>query len=251
MDKKSNNIRETVDILGVNIDKISMKDAIKKAEEYTFTDKCSTIYTPNSEIIMVAKQNEELKKVLNEADMLIPDGIGVVWASKINGNPVIEKVAGFDLMKNLLVEANKKQQKVFLFGGKPGIVEAAIENIKKELPNINFVGYRDGFFKEDQEVEIIEQINSAQPHFLFVALGAPKQEFFIHKYREMILAKVAMGVGGSFDIIAGKAKRAPDIFIKLGLEWFYRLIKEPWRFKRMLVLPKFGFVVIGKRFRRK
>lgn len=239
--------RDTVSILDVNIDRVSMDEAVKRVESFLESDKFNMVFTPNAEIVMAARKDSFLMKLLNDADLVIPDGVGVVLASKINGTPVKEKVAGFELLKNLLMESDKKGYKIYFFGGKPGIADKAIHNVKKDYKNINFVGSRNGYFKDKDEQTIIDDINKSNADILFVALGAPRQEYWIYKNRDKIKIKVAIGVGGSFDILAGEAKRAPKIFIKLGLEWFYRLLKEPWRYKRMMELPKFAMCVIKER----
>lgn len=239
--------RDTVNILDVNIDRVSMNEAVNKVEKFLSSGKFNMVFTPNAEIVMAARKEPLLMTILNDADLVVPDGVGVVLASKINGTPVKEKVAGFELLKNLLIESDKKEYKIYFFGGKPGIADKAIHNVKKDYKNINFVGSRNGYFNDEDEQNIIDDINKSNVDFLFVALGAPRQEYWIYKNRDKIKAKVAIGVGGSFDILAGEAKRAPKIFIKLGLEWFYRLIKEPWRYKRMLELPKFAICVIRKK----
>lgn len=237
--------RDVVNILGVNIDNVSMSEAVIRVESFLISDKFNMVFTPNAEIVMAARKNPDLMKILNSADLVVPDGVGVVLASKINGNPVKEKVAGFELLKKMLNEADKKGYKIYFLGGKPGIANKAIDNTKSNYKNINFVGSNDGYFSKDNEQEIIDKINNSGADLLVVALGAPKQEYWIYENKNRLKVKAAIGVGGSFDILAGVSKRAPKIFIKLGLEWLYRLLKEPWRYKRMMDLPKFALCVIN------
>lgn len=237
-------MNEKIEILGVNIDKVTMEQAFTRAKEYMKSTGLNIIYTPNSEIIMHAKNNKKFKETLNNADMLIADGIGVVIASKILGNPLNERVAGYDLLTKIINHRYEKNLNVFLFGGKPEVVEEAGKKIRSLNNTINICGYNSGYFNIAHEDEIIDKINDSNPDVLFVALGAPRQEEWIDRNKHKINSKLCMGVGGSFDILAGVSKRAPKLFIKFGLEWLYRLIKEPWRFVRMLNLPKFIINVV-------
>lgn len=240
-------MRNTVDIMGIPVDYITMSEAIGKLDQFLAEDKCHAIYTPNAEIMMAAIRDRELKAVLSEADMLVADGAGVVLASKILGRNLPEKVSGIDLIFNSFSEFNKKGSSYFLFGSKPGVAETAAMNILHDHPGIKIAGYHDGYFTEQDEDGIIEQINASNADILLVALSAPKQEFWIHKNKDRLKAKICIGCGGTLDVIAGKVELAPDIFRKNGLEWLYRLYKEPKRFKRMLDLPRFMLRVIAAR----
>ncbi len=236
-------MRETVNILGVNIDKITAKDALCKAEEFANSEGVSVIYTPNPEIVMAAYEDEEFKAVLNSSDMCVPDGIGVVYGARMTGNPLPERVAGFDLAKGLIEKLSKTGGSVFLFGSKPGIAELAGENLVREYPGIKIAGTHDGYFKESDEGQIVQQINASNANLLLVCLGAPKQEKWIYKHRDSLSVNLCIGAGGSLDVFAGEANRAPEIFIKLNLEWFYRLLKQPSRIGRFMALPKFIMAV--------
>jgi len=243
-------MKDTVDILGVRIDRVNLTDAQNKVLDFLKEDKLHMIFTPNSEIIMAAQKDQHLMDVLNNADMLIADGIGVVYASKILGKPLPERVAGFDLASRLIPILANNHYSLYIFGGAPGVAEIAKAKLEEKNPGLRIVGVHDGYFDSQKEQEIINDINSKKPDVLFVCLGAPKQEKWIYEHREQLHVKVCMGIGGSIDVFAGKAKRAPEIYQKLGLEWFYRLMKEPWRYKRMLALPKFAWTVILERWRR-
>lgn len=237
-------MRRTTKIYGVPIDIVNLEGAFEWFKQLLDRSGCSFICTPNTEIVMAAKDDEELKNVLKTSDMNIPDGIGLIIASKLHKLGLIERVTGVDLMQEILEFCDYSRKSIYILGGKPGVAEMAIENIKDKYVNINVKGYRDGYFKEDDEKGVIETINNLAPDVLFVCLGAPKQEKWMYKHRKNLNVKVAMGVGGGVDIWAGTVKRAPKIFIALGLEWFYRLIKEPWRIKRMMNLPKFMIQVL-------
>ncbi len=238
-----------VNILGVHVDKLTMDEAVSNAVNLLEKDGLSKIYTPNSEIILYASENPEFTDVLNSADMVIADGIGVVYGSKILGNPLSERVAGFDLVCRLFEPMAKMGKSVYLLGSKPGVAEMAAENLKKKYPGLVIAGTHDGYFKDDEPV--IESINNAAPDFLMVCLGFPKQEMWINNNADKLNAKLAIGAGGCLDVFAGTVQRAPEFYCNHGIEWLYRLIKQPSRFVRMLALPKFGLKVIlkGRRFK--
>lgn len=235
---------ETVNILGVHVNKYTMGEAVVKASSLMESDSLSMIFTPNSEIILYASNNPEFTSVLNSADMVIPDGIGVVYGAKLLGNPIKERVAGYDLVCNLFPVMAEKGQSVYLLGAKPGVAEAAAKNLLVKYPGLVIAGTHDGYFKEDDEV--LEDINKSHPDFLMVCLGFPKQENWIYSNRDKLNAKLAIGAGGCLDVFAGTVQRAPEFYCKHGIEWLYRLIKQPSRFVRMLALPKFGLKVLFK-----
>lgn len=239
--------RDTVDILGVRVDRADFSAALLRAKAFLDTKEPHAIYTPNPEIIMKAYRDAAYAEVLNRADMVVPDGIGVVYGSKIVKKPVRERVAGFDLSCALLAYAGETKRKVFLFGGKPGVADAAAEKLKAKYPGILIVGTCHGYHKDTSHVA--NEISKSEADIVLVCLGAPAQEFWIDANKEAAGAKVYIGAGGSLDVLAGTAKRAPLFFRKLNLEWFYRLLKQPSRFGRMLDLPRFMIKIMlhGKR----
>ncbi len=236
--------RKTIDILGVNVDSVTFYEALEKAEKLVKTQGVSMIFTPNPEIIMCAKEDAEMKKILNSADLCTADGIGVVYASKILKQPVPERVAGFDVVCALLEKLSQTGEGVFLFGAKPGVAETAKAKMEQKYPGLVVSGCNDGYFKPEDEDEIIEKINASGAKLLLVCLGAPKQEKWIFTNKEKLGVNLCMGVGGTLDVFAGTAKRAPKIFIKLNMEWVYRLLKNPSRIGRFAALPKFVIEVI-------
>lgn len=246
--EKGGDILDKVTILGIEIDRITMQQAVCRFMEFLEGGKTHVIYTPNSEIAEAAQKDGELKDILNQADLLLPDGIGIVYASKILKQPLPERVAGFDFIQNICDALKDKKYSIFLLGAKPGVAETAAENLTKRYPGLTIAGVQDGYFQTDGPV--IEQINQSGADVVFVCLGAPKQEKWIHKNKHQLKASVLIGAGGTLDGLAGVVKRAPEFYQKHGLEWFYRLIKEPSRFFRMLSLPRFGLKVILSRFRK-
>jgi N-acetylglucosaminyldiphosphoundecaprenol N-acetyl-beta-D-mannosaminyltransferase len=240
-------MRSTKDILGIPVDNVTMKEAVDRLKEFIKEDGFHSIYTPNAEIMMEAYHDPHLANILKNADMIIPDGAGVVLASKILGKSLPEKVPGFDLVKNSFSIDIDRKIRYFFFGGKPGVAEEAAQKLLATYQEIEIVGIRDGYFKPENIDEIISQINNSEPDILLVALGAPKQEKWIFENSNKLKVRVAIGVGGSLDVFAGKVELAPAFFRNNGLEWLYRLHKEPWRYKRMLRLPQYIILVIWKK----
>ncbi len=237
---------DKVNILGTLVDKVTTTEAVDKIFEMLKEDRPHSIFTPNSEILMLAYKDDNFRDILNGADLLTADGIGVVYASKILKNPITQRAAGYDIACLLLERIAESGHRLFLFGGKPNVADTAKDNLLKKYPFINIVGTRNGYFAPDKEEEIINQINEANADIVFVCLGAPMQEKWISKNAEKLNSKVFLGIGGSLDVIAGVAERAPKWWCEHGLEWLYRLIKQPSRFVRMLALPKFGLTVLFK-----
>ena len=235
-----------VNILGVLVDKVNIEEAVEKIFTMLSEKRPHAVFTPNSEIIMTAYKDEEFREILNNADMLTADGIGVVYASKILNNPIEERAAGFDIACGVIDRIAESGHGLYLFGGKPGVAEIAKENLEKKYPFIRVLGTHDGYFDEAKVPEIIEDINNSGADILFVCLGAPAQEKWIHNNMHKLNVRVCMGVGGSIDVLAGVAERAPQKWCDMGLEWLYRLLKQPKRFFRMLALPKFALTVLFK-----
>lgn len=243
-----------IKIYGVKVHKTTLDESTKVIEKYLKGEKLRVVFTPNTEIIMAAKKDNDLKDMINRGDLITPDGIGLIYASMIKKNPLIERVTGFDLSIKMLEIADKNGYSIYLLGGKEGVAKDAGKNIKKKYPNIDFLGCHNGYFKGShlgykdniEELSIIEEINHKTPDIIFVGLGFPRQEKWIDENKSRINAKVIIGNGGVMDVLSGNTKRAPEVFQRLGLEWLYRLLKNPSRIKRQLILPKFFLEVIFK-----
>ncbi len=231
-------------ILDINFDVIKIDDAAQKILDCIENNQKCFVTTPNPEIVMLAQKDTLLKKILNESDLTIPDGIGIVLASKLNKIKISERVAGYDLVQKIFQLAKNKT--VYFLGSSDEVIKLAKKNMAEKFPNIKIVGAHNGFFENSDE--IVTQINLLALDILLVGMGAPKQEKWIYKYKNDLNAKIFIGVGGSFDVMSGKVKRAPVSFQKLGLEWFYRLLSQPKRFWRMRTLPQFLFKVLLKKF---
>ncbi len=236
-----------VDILGVGFDNITKFDAVDYAFSIQSEHKAYYVVTPNPEIVMRARADEEMLSAVEDAELVIPDGIGVIYGAKILGTPMKERVPGIDFTTALMKRMNEEGRSVFLFGSKPGVADKAAENLSVMFPGIRFVGTNDGYFSDDEP--IIQRINSAKPDLMLVCLGAPKQEKWMQKNASRLDVGIMVGAGGSLDVFAGVVERAPEKWQRLGLEWLYRLLKEPKRIIRMMNLPKFLFAVIISRIR--
>lgn len=238
-----------INIMGVGFDSLTLSEAVDRAEALISERRAAYVVTPNPEIVMACWENPDAMEAVEHADLVLPDGVGIVYGAKILGTPLKGKLPGIDFAAELMHRLGKCGGRVYLLGAKPGVADMAAERMTAMFPGIVICGTHDGYFKEDAPV--IEEINALQPDLLLVCLGAPKQELWMRRNGPSLKVGLMAGLGGSLDVFAGTAKRAPVFFQKLGLEWFYRLAKEPWRFKRMMKLPKFLFACIGKKLRKK
>ena len=233
--------RNTVKLQGFEVDTFCFEDAVKYIKEHS-----GNVVTINPEMIQYAKKNPEFKNLVKSANLVIPDGIGVEIGLKILGHKV-RRIAGIEFAQELIAEYTKDSLPIALVGAKPEVIEKAAKNLKNSYPGINICYSHDGYFKDDEPV--INDLVNSNPKLVLVALGSPKQEFFIEKLQERIENAVFVGIGGSFDVWSGIVKRAPVIYQKLGLEWLYRTVKEPQRFKRIFpTLPLFVMNVIFEKF---
>jgi len=235
------------DIMGLLFDNVTMAEALDKARLLLKKNETCYCVTPNAEIAYEAMQSAELAALLNDAALMLPDGAGVVLASRILGTPLKEKVAGVDFADRLMDVMAEEGYRLYLLGSKPGVAELAAENMLAKHPGLTICGMADGYFKDEETV--VEAINAAGTDVLFVCLGAPKQEYFMQKHREALRVRMMLGLGGTLDSFAGTVKRAPRWMIRLNLEWLYRLLKEPRRLGRMMRLPKYVFAVLGRKIK--
>jgi N-acetylglucosaminyldiphosphoundecaprenol N-acetyl-beta-D-mannosaminyltransferase len=230
---------DKVNVLGVNFDNKSFNQFQNKFIGRINNHQSTLVVTANPEIVMAANENPEFMKLLGyDADYITADGIGIIKAAKILETPLKERVTGYDLFSWLMTLANDRGLRVYLIGAKPTVIHAIQAKIAREYQDIQLVGAQDGYFNEDLEL-VAYQIERTEPDLVFAALGSPRQEQLLALLRKNLLPALMMGVGGSFDVFSGEVKRAPQFWQKVHLEWFYRLLKNPTRCKRMLVLPKF------------
>jgi len=248
----SNSVHEKIDIRGIPVDNVTLDEAFAAVLSYTKTDDFHMICTPNAEIVQQCIEDREIAALIRRSDLIIPDGAGVVLASKILGTPLKAKTPGCELGERIAKEAGANGLHVYFLGGKPGIAELAEEKLREKYPDFHTVGTHDGYFKKEgpENDAVIAAINEAAPDILFVCLGVPAQEKWIDANRAALgSVKLCLALGGSLDVWAGNVKRAPKLFIKLGLEWFYRLCCEPKRIGRMMKLPKFLFGTYAEKWK--
>ena len=238
---------ERLNILGVGIDRVTASEALNRIAEFIADGRNNgtnhQIVTANAEIIYRASKDEPMKAIINNAQMVTADGSGVVWASKQLGEPLAERVTGIDLVNSICAASAKDGWKLYILGSAPGVADTAAKNICEKYPGCNIIGTHHGYFDNAQEQSILAELRELKPDVLFVALGAPRQEYWIAEHIKTLGIPVAMGIGGSMDVLSGNVKRAPKWMQKMSLEWLYRLIIQPSRYKRMLALPKFMLAV--------
>ena len=238
---------DQVNILGVNVDAVTMAEAVAHVTEAMDVRANVMIATANAEMIMRATHDEELRDILNAAALVVPDGAGTVWAARHLGHAMPERVAGYDLAQELLRRAPAEGRRIYFFGAAPGVAEKAKEKAEQLYPGIEIVGVRNGFFSPADNAAIITEIKAAHPDLLLVALGVPKQEKWIAAHLAALDVPVAIGVGGTLDVMAGVMKRAPYWMQKAKLEWLFRGLMQPKRAGRLLALPKFVLKVHASR----
>lgn len=244
-------VHDKIHILNIHIDNLSMKETLAEVEESIRTEKQIHHVVVNAGKIAAMETDPELRKSVNESHIVNADGQAVVWASRFLGKPLKERVAGIDLMANLIEMAHKNNNKIFLFGAKEEVVKSVVDKYSKKYSRNMIAGYRNGYFSSTEEESIAHQIADSGAQMLFVAITSPKKENFLYRHREILKnVNLIMGVGGSFDVVAGKTKRAPVWMQNAGLEWFYRFLQEPKRmWKRYLVgNSKFIFLVLKEKF---
>ena len=234
-----------IDILGVAVDSITMEEAVDRIETYMDERTGVLIATANAEMILRATHDPDLMQILNQAALVVPDGAGTVWAAHHLGEEMPERVAGYDLAQRLMKDAPAQNRRIFFFGSAPGVAEQATAKAERLYPGIEIVGTRNGFFSGSDVPAIVEQIRSAKPDLLLVALGVPKQEKWLQKHLSELEVPVSIGVGGTLDVMAGVMKRAPRWMQKAKLEWLFRGMMQPKRAGRLMALPKFVLKVHG------
>lgn len=229
------------EVLGVKIDDYSMLETVRRIQEAIEKKEYTWVVTANPELIFAAGADARLKQLINRAQLITPDGVGVVWAANRLGHPVPERVTGIDLLEAIFPVASEKGWRISLLGSKPEVAELAVHKVADKYPGIVWQTQH-GYFQPNEQAGIIERIREFNPDLLLVGLGAPRQEFWIASHLD--LATVSIGVGGSFDALAGLNKRAPQWIQDIHLEWLYRLLKQPQRLRRQMVLPQFVWRIL-------
>jgi N-acetylglucosaminyldiphosphoundecaprenol N-acetyl-beta-D-mannosaminyltransferase len=234
-----------INVLGVSIDLVEINDALAYVERcIQDCEKRKYILSVNAEKIMMLNHDSPLKIFFNRADLLLPDGVGTVIAARWLHKRTVKRITGVDLMENICDQAPRKNYRIFLYGAREEVNYAATENLRRLYPGIRIVGRSHGYLNDGLMRNLIDKINESKAHILFIALGSPKQEEWIREYKDMLNVNICQGIGGTLDIVSGKSKRSPQNIQRLGLEWLYRLIKEPKRIRRQKVFPLFLFSVL-------
>lgn len=228
---------ESLQILGVRVDRVNLEQALGVMEDFISSGHPHLVVTLGTEMVMAARRDPGLTALINGAELVVPDTVGILWAAKRQGTPLPQRLAGIDLIQALAQRAAHKGWKLYLLGGRPGVAEDAARRLCGLYPGLEVAGVQHGYF--DDDAMVVDDIRRASPRILLLALGFPKQEQWFQKHREALGVPLAMGVGGSFDVLAGRVARAPGWMIGLGLEWLYRLLRHPQRAIRMLALPRF------------
>lgn len=234
----------SVHILSVRIDDVTYKQVLEHIQAFIAAGELRQLATVNVEFIMEARRNPAFRQVLADCALCVPDGVGVVWASRRLGKPVRQRVAGVDLVEHIAARAAQSGWRIYFLGAAPGIAEQTAQILSKRYPGLPVAGCYAGSPDPSQEDAIIERVKAAQPDVLFVAYGAPRQDFWCARNQTRIGVPVALGVGGSFDFISGVTQRAPRWMQRLCLEWLHRLIRQPWRLRRQIAIPYFMYLVL-------
>jgi len=236
----------SVRILGCRVDPLSRSQTVDRIASLTQTGQFHQIITANTLMLLEAGSDPLLREIINSSSVSVPESSGMMWAGRHHGQPFPEKVPGIDLFQALCSWAAEHQKSIYLLGAKPGVADAAADALKRQFPNLIVAGTHHGYFR-DNEAPVLTSIRKAAPAFLFVAMTVPGQEKWIHAHAAQLGPVVAMGVGGSFDVLSGNLQRAPEWMQNAGIEWLYRLIQEPWRWRRIAQLPVFVWKVLQSR----
>ncbi|MGD9581126.1 MAG: WecB/TagA/CpsF family glycosyltransferase [Vampirovibrionia bacterium] len=243
------NEKERINFFGALIDPLTMNETLNKVSEIIETKTITQHVVVNVAKLVFMQKDENLKNIVNSCDLINADGAGIVFGAKLLGVNIPERVAGIDLMENIVKMSSEKGYSIYFLGAQEEIITKVISKYKAIYPNLKVAGYRNGYYTEQEELTIAENIRDSKADVLFVAISSPKKEIFLNKYLNIMNVPFVMGVGGSFDVVAGKVSRSPVFMQKLGLEWFYRLIQEPRRmWKRYLVTNSIFLYILMKSF---
>ncbi|CAN5597527.1 WecB/TagA/CpsF family glycosyltransferase [soil metagenome] len=236
--------RKRVSILGVPVDAVTMDEAMQLLERFVASGKTHFVITADASSIVQAQTDPELHSLYDRADLVTPDSAGVLWASPRFGHRLTQRVSGVDMVDHVCALSAEKGYRVYFLGAAPGIAELAAEKMRLRYPGCHIVGARHGYFPAESDTVVAEEVAQANPDFLFVAMGIPRQEKFILSTQKIIRARVAMGVGGTFDVFSGTVRRAPELLQRLRLEWVWRLAQNPKKISKVMLLPRFVLMVL-------
>ncbi|MFC2029534.1 WecB/TagA/CpsF family glycosyltransferase [Chloroflexota bacterium] len=240
----------SVEILGVRVDDASYADLLATVDAYVDSGQPHQIITLNPEMLVTAHDNDAVRAILNLGDLNVPDGVGLMLAARLLGHPLQERVTGSDGIYRLSAHCSQRGYRPFYLGAAQGVADIVAERLESANPGLQVAGTHSGSPRPEDEADVIARVRADSPDLLFVAYGVPAEETWIARNRERLGVPVMIGVGGSFDFIAGVAKRAPAWMRRAGLEWLYRLFSQPWRWRRQLALPRFAWLVLRQRLAR-
>ncbi len=233
-----------IEILGLPIDQVTMKETLAQIEQFIASDRCNLIITADASGLVQAQTDPYFQQLFAKAALITPDSAGVLWAAKRFGTPLKERVSGVDIVQEVCRISADKGYRIYFLGAAPGVAELAAEKLRLRFPGCNIVGARHGYFPPESDSVVAQEVAETKPDVLFVAMGIPRQEKFIEATSEIIGAKVAMGVGGSFDVFSGKVRRAPKLFQRMRMEWLWRLLQNPKKIGKVMLLPRFVMLVL-------
>jgi N-acetylglucosaminyldiphosphoundecaprenol N-acetyl-beta-D-mannosaminyltransferase len=236
--------RKRIRVLDVPIDCVTFAEAIDRLDEFVQEGSQHLVVTADASGIAQSQNDPVLKEIYESADLVTPDSQGVLWALNRKGVCLAGRVSGVELVDRICALSAARRYRIFFLGAEPGVAELAADRMRQKYPGCNIVGARHGYFKPEQDDEVASEVGASQPDFLFVAMGIPRQEKFIRETGHLSGAKVGMGVGGTFDVFSGKVRRAPSIFQRLRLEWLWRVMSNPKKIGKVMMLPKFAWAVL-------
>lgn len=232
------------EILGHRVDRLGLDETVERCHDVILRSERAHHVSLNAAKVVLARSDERLAEILRGADLVNADGQSIVWASRLLGDPLPERVAGIDLMLRLLEVAEADGLGVFILGGRPDVLATAVENLRARYPQLRIVGHQHGFFDDADSPQVCAAVNRARPSILFVAISSPRKEHWVHEHRDVLAVPLVMGVGGAVDIIAGSVARAPTWMQRAGLEWAFRLLQEPRRLLRRYLVTNARFIAL-------
>lgn len=239
----SETMPSSISVLGLPVHRVDMQEALERVEQFVRERHPHHIVTADSSMLVLAQEDAELRSILQEADLITPDSVGVLWAARRQGTPLNERVSGVDLVERFCQLSAQRGHRLFFLGAAPGVAAQAAERMRQRYPGVQIVGAHHGFFGAQEEEFLIKVIRNAQPDILCVALGIPKQEKWIAAHKQALNVPVLIGVGGTFDVLSGRVRRAPLWMRHLHLEWMWRLLMNPRKLSKVLLLPRFVVLV--------
>ena len=235
---------ESRSILGIKISAVDTATTLATIEEFIRSGRPHMVVTADSSAVVLARKDRELREIINSADLVTPDSVGILWAARRFGTPLPERVSGVDVVESLCDRAARSGYRVFLLGAAPGVAEAAAEKLQQKYPGLTVAGTHHGFFRPEDSASVVRKIRESKPDILFVGMGIPLQEKWLYRHLDELRVPVSMGVGGTFDVVSGKVKRAPKWLQRHGLEWIFRLANNPRKIRKCLTLPVFVLMVL-------